>query len=324
MINVKRFFIIIILIFSFISGCAKKHSEGKYHCPMHPAVVSDRPGTCPICNMDLVPIKNSDEHKDHGSASAGSVQISESSENELGIRTVQVKKSPLSKVIYSAGTVSYEPDIYSAVLEMQIGGAFSSSARLKLEQMGVSESFIREWVSRDPKELIVGGKGTAHIVSVLYENEFSSVKTGSSVQVTSASLPGRIFKGTVRHIDRIPDAKTRTLKVWTDVKDAENLLKPQMFVKTEISSGTGEGLTVPVSSVIDTGERQIVYVRTGKGKFSQRNVRTGVEAGDVLEIKEGLSEGEEIAEYGIFFIDSESRLKNSEETPKKEQEHSHD
>lgn len=319
---IKKSFIMIILLFSVLTECTKSHSEKKYHCPMHPAVVSDRPGTCPICNMDLVPIKQSEDHKDHGSVPAGTVQISESSENELGIRTVQVKKSPLSKVIYSAGTVSYEPDIYSAVLEVQIGGAFSSSARLKLEQMGVSESFIREWASKDPKELILGGKGTAHIVSILYENEFSSVKTGSAVQVTSASVPGHIFKGTVRHIDRIPDAKTRTLKVWTDVKDAENLLKPQMFVKTEIASGTGEGLTVPVSSVIDTGERQIVYVKVGKGKFSQRNVRTGIEAGDVLEIKEGLSEGEEIAEYGIFFIDSESRLKNSEETPKKE--HSHD
>lgn len=32
-------------------------AQVRYHCPMHPTVVSDRPGSCPICGMDLVPIK---------------------------------------------------------------------------------------------------------------------------------------------------------------------------------------------------------------------------------------------------------------------------
>src|SRR3990172_8634866 len=36
-------------------------AAAKYHCPMHPTVVADRPGSCPICGMDLVPIS-----EDHG------------------------------------------------------------------------------------------------------------------------------------------------------------------------------------------------------------------------------------------------------------------
>jgi RND family efflux transporter MFP subunit len=39
------------------STSAGASGNAKYHCPMHPTYVSDRPGDCPICNMKLVPIR---------------------------------------------------------------------------------------------------------------------------------------------------------------------------------------------------------------------------------------------------------------------------
>lgn len=34
-------------------------SATKYTCPMHPQIIADKPGTCPICQMDLVPVNAS-------------------------------------------------------------------------------------------------------------------------------------------------------------------------------------------------------------------------------------------------------------------------
>ena len=39
------------------TGGAGSRSEVSYTCPMHPQVVRSEPGKCPICGMDLVPMK---------------------------------------------------------------------------------------------------------------------------------------------------------------------------------------------------------------------------------------------------------------------------
>ena len=39
-----------------MSPAAPNPVAGKYTCPMHPEVVSDQPGRCPKCGMDLVPV----------------------------------------------------------------------------------------------------------------------------------------------------------------------------------------------------------------------------------------------------------------------------
>ena len=50
-------FQISIFLFLILASCADKgasHEHDTYTCPMHPTVISDKPGTCPVCGMDLV------------------------------------------------------------------------------------------------------------------------------------------------------------------------------------------------------------------------------------------------------------------------------
>ncbi len=57
-------------------GCEKSSAQAtRYHCPMHPTYVSDKPGDCPICGMRLVPIEEATvtapkHDHDHGSSAA--------------------------------------------------------------------------------------------------------------------------------------------------------------------------------------------------------------------------------------------------------------
>jgi Cu(I)/Ag(I) efflux system membrane fusion protein/cobalt-zinc-cadmium efflux system membrane fusion protein len=42
----------------------------KYHCPMHPSIVSDKPGNCPICSMRLVPFDSQAKGNEPGAKTA--------------------------------------------------------------------------------------------------------------------------------------------------------------------------------------------------------------------------------------------------------------
>ncbi len=74
--------------------------QGKtWVCPMHPEIMQDHPGTCPICGMDLVESKNHAGHN-HG------ILVDTASIQKLGIRMASVKKSTVSQEIRSYGNVT--------------------------------------------------------------------------------------------------------------------------------------------------------------------------------------------------------------------------
>lgn len=72
-------------------------------CPMHPTVVSDKPGSCPICGMDLV-VKKADA----SSAQSGDVQIDPVTIQNIGVKTMVVEKQPLKRTVRAVGRVDYD------------------------------------------------------------------------------------------------------------------------------------------------------------------------------------------------------------------------
>ncbi|MFZ1810680.1 MAG: efflux RND transporter periplasmic adaptor subunit, partial [Candidatus Nitrotoga sp.] len=83
----------------------KAGKEQIWICPMHPEIMQNHSGTCPICGMDLVQSKNPAAHNhDHG------VHIDTASIQKLGVRLESVKKAPLSQEIRTYGNVIVDGD----------------------------------------------------------------------------------------------------------------------------------------------------------------------------------------------------------------------
>jgi Cu(I)/Ag(I) efflux system membrane fusion protein len=67
-------------------------------------------------------------------------------------------------------------------------------------------------------------------------------------------------------------------------------------------------LTVPVTAVLDSGTRTIVYVEKARGLFEPREVTVGPRSGDFYPVLKGLREGERVVTRGGFLIDSQFQI----------------
>lgn len=86
--------------------------DHQYTCGMHPFIIQDEPGTCPICAMDLTPVKSETTGGEGGSAAA--ITIDPVTQQNMGVRTAPVSRRSLSRTIRTVGVVGYEePQQYS-------------------------------------------------------------------------------------------------------------------------------------------------------------------------------------------------------------------
>jgi membrane fusion protein, copper/silver efflux system len=143
----------------------------------------------------------------------------------------------------------------------------------------------------------------------VYENELSNIHVGQQVEIRSQSFPESLFTGRIAFIYPFLDPKTRTIKARVQLANPGLKLKPDMFVNAIIRVPFAPQIVVPVTALIDTGKRQVVWVESSPGMFEPRTVEVGQQSGDKVQILSGLSPGDKVAVSGAYLIDSESQLK---------------
>lgn len=142
------------------------------------------------------------------------------------------------------------------------------------------------------------------------ERDLSLIEVGQNVVVRPRAYPNRPFAGKVTVIYPHLKMETRTARIRVELPNPENVLRPDMYADVEIATGTeAPVLTVSSSAVIDSGERQIVLLDKGEGRFEPRPVKVGRRGDGRVEIKEGVAENDRVVVSANFLIDAESNLK---------------
>jgi len=142
----------------------------------------------------------------------------------------------------------------------------------------------------------------------LREVDAANVRVGSLVDIVFTGLPGQSYKGRVAYVYPTLQAEARTITARIVVPNTAGVLKPGMYATVRLSTPSRSALTVPNSAILQTGDRNIVFVDMGNGILMPHDVELGRVAGEFTEVLSGLEAGQRVVTSAQFLLDSESNL----------------
>jgi Cu(I)/Ag(I) efflux system membrane fusion protein len=151
---------------------------------------------------------------------------------------------------------------------------------------------------------------TMWVLAEIYEQDLAFVKVGDMAKVTVNSWPDRPFPGRVVFIYPSVGKESRTARLRIEVANPDGLLRADMAATVEIEAPIpGRWVAVADSAVIDSGNRQVVLVERGEGRYEPRPVKLGARVSGHVQVLDGLKPGERVVTSATFLIDAESNLR---------------
>jgi len=147
------------------------------------------------------------------------------------------------------------------------------------------------------------------VTAEVLERQAALVEAGQTAQVSFEYSPGTVLEGLVDYVYPELDPKTRTLNVRLRFDTNSLGLLPNMLAHVRIEGRqVGAVVHVPREALIRGGVGSRVIVDLGDGRFEARRVLVGIESGDRIAIRRGLSAGDRVVTSAQFLIDSESNI----------------
>ena len=174
----------------------------------------------------------------------------------------------------------------------------------------MGDSFEGMKVSPGMTMLKLANHTTLWAEAEFYEQDIRHLREGQRVTVEVDAFPGRRWSGKILFFRPAVSPQTRTLTAFIEVANKDMQLMPQMYARIKASvGGRSNAVIVPDQSVLHSGERAVVIVAKGGGRFEPREVGLGIASGGMQQVTTGLSAGEQVVTSSQFLIDSESNLR---------------
>lgn len=261
-----------------------------------------------------------------GGGARGPVQLTAAQQTAIALQTAKAEFRPLASLLGINGQAELLPDrqaditprISGQVQELYagLGDSVHAGQKMALVQgrlVGNVSVTITAPISGivDARDVVVGqavepGTRLFHvsdrsqmiIVGKVYEESLGKIKLGQEARIHLLAYPDLTLVGEVTLIEPNLDPLSRTVKVWIQTDNPQNLLKPDMFARIGIVLNKNDSaLAVPNNAIIEANGEKFVFVHDGE-KFKRVEVSIGAADDEYSEITDGLVPGDEVATQG--------------------------
>jgi|MDSZ01.1.fsa_nt_gb Cu(I)/Ag(I) efflux system membrane fusion protein len=242
-----------VLLLSDVMAAAPSGAGTQYTCPMHPHYISNEAGSCPICGMDLVAMKNIDigSEIEKNGPQRTPVTVPAEMIQSMGVRTGIAELTQLSRSIRVYGTVS-------------------ENTRLKAS----ISSRVKGWVIELKKNAIGDQVNAGDLLYTLYspdlisaQRDFLNSQKGGSVSRTKAAK---------RRLKLMGVADDIINKIQTDNIVIENMPFFATASGTIVDLGIDEGKYItPETLVASLQSYETVWVKASVAEKDIGRLRKG-------------------------------------------------
>jgi len=155
-----------------------------------------------------------------------------------------------------------------------------------------------DYVNTQTKLMLVQTQNPQRVAFTVPERYAERLQRGQKVSFRVAALSGQVFEGTVDFVDPSIQLPGRTILVKALVPNPRHQLQPGMFVELELATAVRPGaVVVPEDAIVAVQGATFVWV-VKEGKADRRDVEIGVRTPGFVEIRSGVTGGEQVVVGG--------------------------
>ena len=206
---------------------------------------------------------------------------------------------------------------------LQKNGEANSFAEISAPMTGTvvaRRAYEGQYVKAGDALFEIADFNTMWFVFAAYERDLAWLKPGQAVEVSTPSVPGKVFHATIAFIDPNLDEATRSAKVRVEISNPvittngppHRELLHRLFAEGMVTLDAPDALAVPRSAVLSPGGVPKVFVDHGDGHYEERKIKLGRAGDEFLEVIEGVEAGEKVVTAGNVLIDAEAQLSHNQ------------